>query len=353
MPMIVNGLAASEQRLVLVLDDYHQVDNPDVHRSLELLIDHLPPSTQLAIASRTDPPLSVARLRARAQLVEVRAGELRLSDHEAGRLLNGSLRLALDPGQITRLLARTEGWAAGLQLLGLSLQGRGDREGYIESFAGDDRYIVDYLGAEVIERQPEDVKRFLMQTSILEQLSGPLCEAVVDDPRAAETLVALERANLFLIPLDTRREWYRYHHLFGDLLAYELRLSHPELVEKLHRRASEWYRAADFIPEAIRHATAGGDAAAAAELIAANWLEYVNRGEFETLEAWTRALPAGAVEADPRLCLAYAWMLLVLGRLGEVEPAARAAERGACRVRCSTARDRSRRAPRWSEPRPG
>jgi LuxR family transcriptional regulator, maltose regulon positive regulatory protein len=327
-PLLVNELAAMGRPVVLVLDDYHQIENPDIDRSLELLIDHLPASAQLAVASRADPALPLARLRARAQLVEVGAAELRLSGDEAGELLNGSLRLALGPDEIARLLARTEGWAAGLQLVGLSLQGRGDREGYIASFAGDDRQIVDYLGAEVVQRQTDEARRFLLRTSILEKLSGPLCEAVLEDDRAAETLAALERANLFLIPLDSRREWYRYHHLFGDMLAHELARSEPELVEELHRRACEWFRDAGFIPEAIRHATAGGDAATAAELIAANWLEYVNRGELETVEAWTGALPPGAVEADPRLCLAQAWMLLVLGRLEEVEPAARAAERG-------------------------
>ncbi|HEX2084522.1 MAG TPA: LuxR C-terminal-related transcriptional regulator [Solirubrobacteraceae bacterium] len=327
-PLLVNACDALGEPLVLALDDYHEVENPDVHGSVEYVLDHLPDLVQLAIASRVDPPLPLPRLRARGQLLELRAEDLRLSGAEAGELLNGSLRLALEPEQIARLLARTEGWAAGLQLVGLSLQGRGDRDAYIASFAGDDRHIVDYLGAEVLDRQTDEVKAFLVQTSVLEQLSGPLCESVVYDHRAGEILAGLERANLFLIPLDAAREWYRYHHLFRDLLRRELELSQPELVPRLHRRAAGWYRAARFIPEAIRHATAAGDFATAAELIAAHWLEYVNRGELETVEAWTRALPAGAVRADPRLCLAQAWMLLVLGRLEEVEPAARLAEEG-------------------------
>jgi len=328
LPLLVNALAALHEPVVLALDDYHVVSNEEVHRSLEFLIEHLPATAVLAVASRADPPLPLARLRARSELVEVRAADLRLTDEQAAALLNVGLGLDLGEDEISRLRVRTEGWAAGLQLVGLSLRGRADRRSYIESFAGDDRQIVDYLASEVLERQPAATRAFLLRTSVLDQLSGPLCDAVTGGGGSAAQLESLERENLFVIPLDARREWYRYHHLFRDLLRHGLGLEEPGLVAELHRRAYSWFRAAGLAPQAIAHATAAGDVAVAAELIAASWLEYVNRGELETVEAWTRALPPGAAEADPRLCIARAWMLLVLGRPEEVEASVRAAERG-------------------------
>jgi LuxR family transcriptional regulator, maltose regulon positive regulatory protein len=327
-PLLVNALAALPGPVVLALDDYHVIERQEIHRALGFLLDHQPPTIQLAIATRADPPLPLTRMRARGELVELRAAELRLSEGEAAGCLNGSLGLGLRPDEVERVRVRTEGWAAGIQLVGLSLQGREDREAYLGSFAGDDRQIVDYLGVEVLDRQPPEVRRFLLRTSVLDRLCGDLCDAVVEDSGSDAMLARLERANLFLVPLDTRRRWYRYHHLFADLLRRELTLDEPTLVPRLHRRASAWCRAEGIVPDAIRHAMAAGDVADAAELIAANWLSYVNRGELETVEAWTRALPPGAAEADPRLCLARAWMLLVLGRLEEVEPAVQAAERG-------------------------
>src|SRR3954452_4845242 len=327
-PLFVNALAALPRPLVLALDDYHIVERQEVHRALAFVLDHLPPTVQLAVATRADPPLPLARLRARAELVELRAADLRLTEREAAACLNGSLGLGLRADEVVRVRARTEGWAAGIQLVGLSLQGREDREAYLGAFTGDDRQIVDYLGVEVLDRQPPDVRRFLLRTAVLDRLCGDLCDAVVEGRGSEPMLARLERANLFLVPLDTRRRWYRYHHLFADLLLRELTLDEPDQVPALHRRASAWYREAYMVPQAIRHAIAAGDVGVAAELIAANWLGYVNRGELETVEAWTRALPPGVAEADPRLCLAHAWILLVLGRLGEVEPAVRAAERG-------------------------
>jgi LuxR family maltose regulon positive regulatory protein len=226
------------------------------------------------------------------------------------------------------LRERTEGWAAGLQLVGLSLRGRENRERYIASFAGDDRQIVDYLMAEVLDRQTPGVREFLLRTSIVARLTGSLCDALLDRTDSARRLVELERANLFLISLDERRRWYRYHHLFGDLLANELSLAMPDEVVPLHRRAYEWHLREGLVAEAITHAIAAGDYTQAAELIAASWLDFVNRGELATVEAWTRALPPKLAESDPRLSVARAWMLLVLGRPGEVEAEAHAAERG-------------------------
>ena len=326
LPLLVNALTFLPGPIVLVLDDYHVITSADVHQSVEFLIDHLPGTVQVAVAGRSDPPLALARLRAGAELLEIRAADLRLSTAETTALLNGSLRLNLASEQVRALRERTEGWAAGLQLVGLSLRDREDRERYIASFAGDDRQIVDYLVAEVLGRQSPAVQDFLLRTSIAARLTGPLCDALLDRDHSARQLVELEHANLFLIPLDDRRQWYRYHHLFGDLLAHELSLALPGEVTPLHRRACEWHLQEGLVPEAIAHAIAAGDHQQAAELIAANWLDFVNRGELATVEAWTRSLPDKAI--DPRMCLARAWMLLVLGRPGEVEAEARSAERG-------------------------
>ena len=326
LPLLVNALTSLPDPIVLVLDDYHMITSADVHQSMAFLIDHLPRTVQVALAGRSDPPLGLARLRASAELLEIRAPDLRLSTEEATALLNGSLRLGLAPEQVRILRERTEGWAAGLQLVGLSLRGREDRGRYIASFAGDDRQIVDYLAAEVLDRQRPAVQDFLLRTSIVQRLTGPLCDALLGSTNSARQLVALERANLFTIPLDERRQWYRYHHLFGDLLAHELSLARPDAVAALHRRAYEWHLREGLVAEAIAHAIAAGDHHEAAELIAANWLDFVNRGELVTVEAWTWGLPDKAI--DPRMCLARAWMLLVLGRPGEVEAEVRAAERG-------------------------
>jgi LuxR family maltose regulon positive regulatory protein len=328
LPLLVNALAFLPGPIVLALDDYHVITSADVHQSVEFLIDHLPRTVQVALAGRSDPPLALARLRASADLLEIRAAELRLSTAETTALLNGSLGLGLAPGQVRVLRERTEGWAAGLQLAGLSLRDREDRERYIARFAGDDRQIADYLAAEVLGRQSPEVQDFLLRTSIAARLTGPLCDALLDRSGSARQLAELERANLFLVPLDERRQWYRYHHLFADLLTRELSLALPGEVALLHHRAQEWHLREGLVAEAISHAIAGGDYPGAAGLIAANWLGFVNRGELATVEAWTQGLPPGMAGSDPRLCLARAWMLLVLGRPGEVEAEVRAAGRG-------------------------
>ncbi len=256
LPLLVNALASLPEPIVLVLDDYHVISNADVHQSMEFLVDHLPRTVQLAVAGRSDPPLALARLRANAELLEVRIAELRLSTEEATALLNGSLHLGLAPEQVCILRDRTEGWAAGLQLVGLSLRDREDREHYIASFAGDDRHITDYLVAEVVERQSPEVREFLLRTSILQRLTGPLCDALLGTSHSARRLVELERANLFLVSLDERRQWYRYHHLFGDLLVHELSLAQPDEIRPLHRRAYEWHLREGLVAEAISHAVA-------------------------------------------------------------------------------------------------
>jgi LuxR family maltose regulon positive regulatory protein len=319
LPLLLNDLAELARPVVLVLDDYHLIREPQVHSSIEFLLRHLPDVVHLAIATRMDPPLPLGLLRARGEMTELRASELRLTGAEAAGLLRGALGLELDPGDIARLVSRTEGWAAGLYLAALSLRGREDAEALIGSFAGDDRHVVDYLSTEVLAGQPPETREFLLRTSVLQRLCGPLCDAVSGGDDSAGMLERIERDNLFLVPLDTTREWYRYHHLFGELLRHELRRSHPDQPAALHRRAYQWFRAEGAIPDAIEHAAAAGDFADAAELIAAHWNDYFNRGQLETVDSWLAALPPELVDADPRLALARAWLALDHGRVDEAE----------------------------------
>ena len=226
---------------MLVLDDYHLIEAREVQDGMAFLLEHLPPQVHLVIAGRADPALPLARLRGRGELVEIRAADLRFTPDEAAAYLNGAMGLALTARDVAALEGRTEGWIAALQLAALSMQGRDDVAGFIAGFAGDDRYIVDYLAEEVLQRQPEHVRHFLLQTSILDRLSGPLCDAVTGQDGGKATLEALERGNLFLVPLDDRRRWYRYHHLFADVLQAHLLDEQPDDVPELHRRASDWY----------------------------------------------------------------------------------------------------------------
>jgi LuxR family transcriptional regulator, maltose regulon positive regulatory protein len=327
-PLLLNDLAELGRPLVLVLDDYHVIGDPRVHGSLELLLDHLPEDVHLAIATRSDPPLPLARLRARGELTELRAADLRLSGGEAAGLLRAALGVRLDPADIARLVSRTEGWAAGLYLAALSLRGRADAAALIGSFAGDDRHLVDYLSTEVLAGQPPEIHSFLLRTAVLQRLCGPLCDAVTGGTDSAAVLERIERDNLFLVPLDTTRQWYRYHHLFGELLRHELERLHPDSVVELHRRAHDWYRAAGAIPDAIGHAAAAGDFDDAAELIAAHWNDWFNRGHLETVDGWLSALPGEMVSGDPRLSLARAWLALDRGRVEEADRWIGAAELG-------------------------
>jgi LuxR family transcriptional regulator, maltose regulon positive regulatory protein len=318
LPLLVNELAELPVRVVLVLDDHHLVVNPTIHESLAFLLDHLPETVQLAIASRSEPPLPLGRLRVRREIVEIRAPDLRFTDDEATALLNGTLELGLDAADILRLQGRTEGWAAGLQLAALSLAGRPDAHAFIASFAGDDRPIVDYLGFEVLDGQTEAIREFLLRTSILERLCGSVCDAVTGEVGSAARLDEFERLGLFLVPLDTKREWYRYHNLFAELLRHELVRTRPGLVASLHGKASAWYAERGLVHEAIHHATAAGDVAEASRLITLNWYEYLQRGRIETVAGWLDALGDDAVRGDPSLSLTKAWIAVNTGRLEEV-----------------------------------
>jgi LuxR family maltose regulon positive regulatory protein len=324
---LLNELDAIANDVVLVLDDYHVIVAPEVHDGMAFLLEHLPPQIHLVIASRADPALPLARLRSRGDFVEIRAAELRFTDDETEGYLNDVMALSLTADNVAALESRTEGWIAALQLAALSLQGRGDPTGFIAGFAGDDRYIVDYLAEEVLQRQPEHVQQFLLHTSILDRLSGPLCDAVTGQEDGQNTLVGLERANLFLFSVDDRRRWYRYHQLFADVLQARLLDEQPTVASDLHRRASEWYAQNGERSEAIRHALAGRDFAHAADLVELAIPELSRSRQEVTLLGWLAALPDHVVEVRPVLSVGYAGAILLGGGTDGVETRLRDAER--------------------------
>jgi LuxR family transcriptional regulator, maltose regulon positive regulatory protein len=308
LPRLLNELGTVGLELVLVLDDYHLVTDATCHQTLGFVLDHLPANVHLIIATRVDPPLPLARMRARGELAELRVAELEFTDEEASALLNGSMGLRLATEDVERLAERTEGWAAGLYLAGLSLRGRADPSGFIASFHGNNRHVADYLGAEVLARQPHEIRTFLLRTSVLERLSGPLCDAVLENEGSAGLLRELERSNLFLVPLDDRREWYRYHHLFAELLRLELTDREAELVPMLHRRAAAWHRHAGDVEAAIYHAIAAGAFADAADLIGHHSESFFRRGRIATLEHWVGRLPDDVLATDPSIAVTTAWI---------------------------------------------
>ncbi|WAC90287.1 LuxR C-terminal-related transcriptional regulator [Mycobacterium sp. Aquia_213] len=278
LPTLLDALAAIDYQIALILDDYHLVENRTVHEQVGFVVERMPQTLQLVIATRSDPMLPLARLRARGELLELRAEELRFQAGEAADLLDGVLGLKLTDAQVQLLFRRTEGWAAGLYLAGLSLAGRTDAEAFIQTFAGDNRHIVDYLIAEVLDGQPPHIRHFLLRTSLLGRLSGALCDAMLQTSDSASVLEQIERENLFVLPLDMSRHWYRYHQLFAELLRTELRRSEPDLVADLHRRAAAWFEAEGLIEEAERHLVAAGDIARNADLIAAESVNEFNSG---------------------------------------------------------------------------
>ena len=264
---VVNELSALPGELDLVLDDYHVIDDPAVHEGMTFLLDHLPPQVHVLITTRADPPFPLARLRARGEMVEIRAEDLRFTAEEASIYLNEVMGLGLGSEDVAALEERTEGWIAALQLAALSMEGRDDIADFVARFTGNDRYIVDYLVEEVLQRLPDEIRMFLLDTCILERLNGPLCDAVAGRSDGKAMLGALERRNLFVVPLDDQRRWYRYHHLFADVLQAHLEDEQPERALELHRRASEWYEREGEWTEAIRHALAARDFERTAELV--------------------------------------------------------------------------------------
>ena len=332
----VAGRPDADEALLLVLDDYHVISSQPVHESLGFLREHRPPGLALALTSRSDPPLALARLRARGQLTELRAAELRFTPGRRRRCWPRSWLRPAERGSMRRCLTRsprrwpraTEGWAAGLQLAGLSLRGQNDVDGFVAAFTGSHRYVLDYLAEEVLERQSGRVREFLLETSVLERLSGELCDAVTGRTGSQALLEQVERAGLFVVALDAVRGWWRYHHLFADLLRARLQAEQPGRVAGLHRNAAAWYAEHGLADDAIRHAAAAGEMTWAAELIEQHFDElFYLRGEGATVQRWLSALPDDLVRSRPRLLLAQAQLAVTSGRAEAAEPLLDAAER--------------------------
>ena len=323
MAALISDVTAATAALVLVLDDYHLISAAPVHRTLRFLIDHQPPSMHIVISTREDPPLSLPRLRVRGQMTEVRERDLRFTEEEATAFLNRTMELHLSSEVVAALEARTEGWIAGLQLAALSLREREDASAFVAAFTGDDRHVVDYLIEEVLDRQPEAVQTFLLHTSILNRLSAPLCDALICDlglpASSQEFLERLDATNLFLVPLDNRREWYRYHHLFADLLTSCLRqATSPERFQELHRRAGQWHQEHGSLEEAIKHTLAAQDFERAALTIGENLLTMLYRNEPPTLLTWIHKLPE-SVRSRPWINIYHAWTLALIGQADQAE----------------------------------
>lgn len=327
LPMLLNEIARLPQPIILVLDDYHVLDARPIDQALAFLIEHLPAQLHLVIATREDPPLPLARLRVRGQLTELRAADLRFTPDEAAIFLTQVMGLNLAAADVDILEDRTEGWIAGLQLAALSMQGQQDIPGFIRAFTGEHRYILDYLLEEVLQRQSEELRNFLLQTAILDRLSAALCDAVTDQRGGQARLEMLERGNFFVVALDDTRQWYRYHHLFGEVLVAQLRAEQPDLLATLHQRASMWYEQHASLADAIRHALAAEDFVRAADLIERAAPALRQTRQEATLLAWLMVIPDDLISSRPVLSVHYAWALLSVGAFADVEHRLRDAER--------------------------
>ena len=309
----------NETAHLFVLDDYHVIEESTIHEAVSFLLDHMPVQMHLVIATRADPPLPVARLRGRGQLTELHTGDLRFTLNEITTFLNEAMGLSLSHQQVDALERRTEGWIAGLQMAALSMRGREDVSSFIQAFTGSHRYILDYLTEEVLNGQPDDIQAFLLKTSILDRLTGALCDKVTGRNDSQGTLEMLETANMFMIPLDEERCWYRYHPLFADLLLQRLRRKRQDVEPELHLRASEWFQENGWIPEAINHALAAEDFERAGTLIEGEaWLKFAPR-EMAQLLRWLNILPREVLLARPRIGITRAWALAVSGKWEAVE----------------------------------
>ncbi|HEY3023761.1 MAG TPA: LuxR C-terminal-related transcriptional regulator [Actinomycetota bacterium] len=318
-PGLLNELEALGTEVVLVLDDIHWISNPECLRSLSLFLDMQPSNITIALSSRSDPELPIGRMRVRADLMELRATDLSFSLAEAERFLNDVLRLGLSQGAVRMLWTHTEGWPAGLSLAYLSMRDVRDREAFVADFRGSSRHVVDYLTEVVVNAQDDRIRDFLLRTSILDRMCGPLCDAVLGTESSAELLEQLEHANLFLVPLDDHREWYRYHRLFRELLSDELQRRDPSRVSELHRRASRWLSGAGHVDDAIRHSLAGGDTEAATILVSENYLRTLEWGGITTIASWLAAFPRREVIADARLSVVDAWVKSFQNRYEEAD----------------------------------
>ncbi len=324
-PRILNELESTGREIVLVLDDYHWVTSPACHESIGLLFERGPPNAQLVVSSRLDPPLPFGRLRASGGLFELRAAELGFTEDETAELF-GAVGLDLASDSIATLQRRTEGWPAGLYLALLSVRDASDPTAALAEFGGSSRQVVDYLTEVVLDSATEEHRSFLLDTSILGRMCASLCDSITGRGDSAQILAEIERANLFVVPLDDHREWFRYHHLFGELLFDELRRRDTDRERELHRRACAWFASERFVDEAIQHAIAGGDLDAAALLIATHWLGYIYGGRLATVTGWLEAFPRDFVGSDARLCMVEAWTLALIGSVEEARQALAAAQ---------------------------
>ena len=323
---LVSELERLPDKSILVLDDYHLIDSKPVHDVINFLIEYLPPAIHLVISGRTDPPLPISRLRVQGEVNEVRTSHLRFTKKELAAFLNDLMGFDLPSEGIAALEERTEGWIASLKLAALAMQGRQDWPEFIVQFSGSHRYVMDYLVDEVLARQPEEVQTFLRRTSILERFCAPLCEYVVGGNKELDFIDYLDRSDLFLIPLDDRREWYRYHHLFADFLSQRLRESEPDGIPELHRRASQWFENEGLVDESVQHALAAGDFESATRLVDGIAAGLLVQAESNKLLKLVEQLPPDLCQGYPMLCILHAWALLFMGQLDMVEPALTRAE---------------------------
>jgi LuxR family maltose regulon positive regulatory protein len=323
---LISEIERMPEKSIIVLDDYHLIHSKPVHDAINFLIEYLPPTIHLVITGRADPPLPISRLRVQGEVNEVRTSQLRFTKKEVATFLNDRMGFDLSSDGIAALEARTEGWIASLKLAALSMQGRHDWPEFIAEFSGSHRYIIDYLVDEVMARHPEEVQTFLRRTSILERFCAPLCEYVVGGSEDVDIIDYLDRSNLFLIPLDDHREWYRYHHLFADFLSQRLRVSEPDRIPELHRRASQWYENEGLVDEAIQHSLAAGDLEGATRLVDGIAADLLVRAESNKLLKLVEQLPSDLYQGYPMLCIWHSWALLFMGQLEMVEPALNVAE---------------------------
>jgi LuxR family maltose regulon positive regulatory protein len=324
---LVNELASVSRPFILILDDYHTIHAASIHGQLNFLVEHQPLQMHLVIITREDPPLPLARLRARGQMVEIRQEDLRFTLEECTDFLNQGMGLNLSAPDITSLERRTEGWIAGLQLAALSMRGRDDLSGFIQAFTGSSHYVLDYLIEEVFTQQPAETQDFLLKTSILDRLCGPLCDTVAGRTGSRRLLEHLEHANLFILPLDQSCTWYRYHRLFAELLRQRLQVTETLSEKELHALACQWFASEGLFYEAIQHALSGSDWDRATELIQDNSENLLRRGELGTLLGWLKALPEQVVRKYPQLCLDYGWVLTLTGQLAAAAPYLECAEK--------------------------
>jgi LuxR family transcriptional regulator, maltose regulon positive regulatory protein len=318
LPILINELDALADPTVFVLDDYHAINQADIHQAVAYFLEHAPQSLELVISTRVEPPLPVSRLRGRGELLEIASADLRFSVDDAYAMLVSHQGLALGLSDVRRLVERTEGWPAGLYMAALSLAGQAAPHEFIDAFAGDDRNVMDYLTTEVLAGQAVETRAFMLATSVLDRLCAPLCDEILDSTASAAMLRSIEGSNSFLIALDHRREWYRYHHLFRELLRNELLSSDPTAAATINRRAAIWLGDRGFVSEAISHLVAAGEVEEAGELIASSWLRLASSGEHETVRVWLELLPFALREGDSRLCVASALVAIATGRLDEV-----------------------------------